>query len=1206
MRIKQLELLGFKSFKNKTTLTFPKGITAVVGPNGCGKSNIVDALRWVLGEQSAKHLRGQEMSDVLFAGNEGSAPLGMADVSLLFEDVGDAIPLANGINGTNGHAGTNGNGSTPDWTEVMVSRRYFRSGDSEYLFNKVPCRMRDIVEFFLGTGAGTKAYSIIEQGRVDALINAKAQEVRILVEEAAGVSLYRSRRLAAERKLDRTQENLSRVADLLHEMERQLGSLRRQAKKAERYQAFQDELKTIDVILLCRAYCALTQELDSLGRRQEELGQGSEQLGRQAQTLQAQRSSTAQQVSQEEGALRKLEEQVYELEGKLQQTDQKKQFLIRQQEQVHARIHSAEDEYRHVSDKHGHVQQELARVRETAEEVFVRVRQDEAALQTQEQDLSVLQDEAAQRESQAEELKTVIVDLLTREAQIQNTLAYSRKRTEEVGQRLGVLSQESGQIAQLRAETEQSLAALQEKSSQLSQRVTYGQQQREEKSGGLRATIDAGEQLDTELSAAWAKQAEVRARLTTLEELEHEYDRYDQGVQSVMADSEFPSSIMGVVAQMIEVPQAYERAVAAVLRDKLEYMVVADTEAGVVAVEHLKQLQSGHGNFIPLLPKPATGETCLTDSDGPLWATVGEGVSPLVSYVDIPSEYQPMVEALLSDAVLVPTLQVGLELWNQSEGARTYVTPQGEVISALGGVSGGSGVVAEAVFLERRREIRGLRQELAEQDAAVARLVEKRQRMKQRQQVLEGELLQLETEARKLGQENEALQREAGQLEGERRRLLDRGEGIAYEQNALNQEQHSLQTDVANAQDQEQAIVEQRRERETLLSGKQAEVAESKVDLDRRRAHMDEVRVRVAEQRERHEGLHTQVNQLRQQLQDLAERMQSGQAEIKATNQEGIQLQSEQAELEALVIRTQTSLEVKREEQTNRQKECAQLRAEFQQCETLIEENRQAVTQLREEKSRLEVSSAEKRVSREHLETTVQERYQLELAGVLEDYRTRELDQAEGEARRQELQEMLSRLGEVNPSAASELAEVDARYSSIESQKADLLRSIEDLQSTINKLNRESRERFRETFDLVDVKFREVYERLVEGGKARIVLTNETDLSESGVEIEVQPPGKRLRSMQLLSGGEKALAGLSFTFALFLIRPSPFCILDEVDAPLDDANVGRFNQLLREMSETTQIVLITHNKRTMEVADTLYGVTMQEPGVSTMVSVRVS
>ena len=348
MRIKQLELLGFKSFKNKTALTFPAGITSIVGPNGCGKSNVIDALRWVLGEQSPKHLRGSEMTDVIFAGNEVSAPLGMAEVNLVLEnDTSDPVVNENG-----GLVGSN-------WTELMVSRRYFRSGESEYLINKIPCRLRDIVEFFLGTGAGTKAYSIIEQGRVDHLINAKPEEIRSLIEEAAGVSLFRSRRLVAERKMERTQENLARVLDLLHEMDRQLGSLRRQAKKAEQYRTLQDEFKALDLALICRSYRALSEELTALDARREELLLHEEQVTQETQRLQAERTEATEALAREEAALRELEERRHVHESALRQGEQKKQFLGQQEQRASARATTAEEEITGLVEKRRSVKEEV-------------------------------------------------------------------------------------------------------------------------------------------------------------------------------------------------------------------------------------------------------------------------------------------------------------------------------------------------------------------------------------------------------------------------------------------------------------------------------------------------------------------------------------------------------------------------------------------------------------------------------------------------------------------------------------------------------------------------------------------------------------------------------------------------------------------------------------------------------------------------------
>ena len=1196
MRIKQLELLGFKSFKNKTVLTFPVGLTAIVGPNGCGKSNVVDALRWVLGEQSPRHLRGQEMGDVVFAGNEGSAPLGMAEVTLLLENIS-----------LDGEADGNG-GSFGNWTEMMISRRYFRSGESEYLINKIPCRLRDIVEFFLGTGAGTKAYSIIEQGRVDHLINAKPEEIRALIDEAAGVSLYRSRRLAAERKMERTRDNLSRVLDLLREMERQLGSLRRQAKKAEQYRALQEELRVVDLTLLCRAHQAFSTELASLEIQRAELLQQEERFAQEEQHLLAERAETSAVLAREEAALHAVAEQRHALEGALRQGEQKKQFFLQQEEQAKARVSAAESEITALTEKQAQTYSEFSDLSTLHAETQQLVLQDEALFRTYEQETSTLQHILAQQEAVVEEIKTEIVDLLTQEAQIQNALMYARRRATDIEQRLHVLAREAEKLANLRQETEHALTSVQARTASLRARLLAGQQQRAEKTGGLREVVNASEQLTAELTAAWAKQAELRARLATLEEMEGGYERYAQGVRSIMTSAESPTGIYGAVAQMVEVPQAYERAVAAVLREKLEYVVVSGIEDGLSAVEYLRNTQAGRGSFIPLRPRNTNGSSSenghKSDQECP---TVGEGTTPLLlSLLTVDQRYWEVAETLLGDAVLVPDLRVGLQLWHQNGVHRTFVTPEGEVISAQGIVSGGSEGFAEEALLERRREIRLLREEVERHEIVVAELMHHRQEMKQQQQDLEGEILRLEEEARILGRESEALQREEGKLEGERRRLLDKSESLAYEQQTLHSELQSLLRELETREGHDAEMKARRSEREAALTVKQTEVAQARVALEQQRALGDELRVRVAERRERQQGIRTQLTRLRERQQELEESLIRCRAEIESAQTESEHMRRDAEELAERLSHFATDLATAEQEHALKQDSCVHLRDQCRTCDEHLEQKRAAHADLQEAKTRTEVKLAEKRVARENIEATISERYGMTAEEVLPQYASACSDESITETRRQELRDKIARLGEVNPGAAAELAEVEERCSFLRAQEADLRRSLDDLQNTITKLNRESRERFRETFAQVDVKFREVYGRLVEGGKAHIMLTHEDDLTESGVEVEVQPPGKRLRSLQLLSGGEKALAALSFTFALFLIRPSPFCVLDEVDAPLDDANVGRFNQLLKEMGTSTQVILITHNKRTMEAASTLYGVTMQEPGVSTVVSVRVS
>ncbi|MBI3757918.1 MAG: chromosome segregation protein SMC [Deltaproteobacteria bacterium] len=1206
MRIKQLELIGFKSFRNKTTLSFPAGITAIVGPNGCGKSNVVDGLRWVLGEQSAKHLRGQEMGDVIFAGNEHSSPMGMAEVTLILENGGnDDAALT--INGANGSAGI----APLDWTEVMISRRYFRSGESEYLFNKVPCRLRDIVEFFLGTGAGTKAYSMIEQGRVDHLLNAKPEEIRLLVEEAAGVSLFRSRRIAAERKLERTQENLSRVADLLRELERQLGSLRRQAKKAEQYRAFHDELKTVDLTLLSQAFRTLSGELAALAEHRAALAEQETQLTQEEQRLVVERAQALEALAREEATLHEVEEQRRTLESRLQQGEQRKQFLVQQEQQHAMRAVVGQEEANGIGEKRTQAQEELRQLEQETTEALETVQEEERLLRAYEQEASDAQRALARREAAGENIKTEIVDLLTQEAQVQNSLAYARRRANEIEQRLAALAREAERIHSLLAETEQSLLTTQTRLSQIRDRLRVGEQRREEKTGDLRGIATSTEQLESELAVAWARQAELQTRLATLQELEEGFDHYPQGVRTIMANPAGTEGVCGVVAQVVEVPQVYERAVAAVLREKLEYVVVSQVEDGLNAVAYLRDAGAGRGSFIPLHPRVDKGAVYTNGSGNGHASSHGhlfgaEGVQPLLEVLNVDPRYRTVAESLLGEAVLAPSLEVAFQLWQQNGALHTFVTLEGDVISSQGIVSGGNEGFAEEALLERRREIRALRQEVGRHEHVVAELVQRRQEMKTKQQELEGEIALLEAAARILGQEREALQREEGRLDGEQRRLFDKQEGVAYESQTLESERQALMQEILARESREAELRICRQERETALSAWQGEIAQAKVALEQQRLRTDELRVRVAERRERQQSLRAQVARVRERQHELDERLAVCQSEVESATQEIVKIKSVLAELANNLSQTEEELEAAVQEQAERQATGEQLRAIVRTHEAGLDRVRESQVHLQEEKTKTEVGFAQKRGGQEHIEETVRDRYALTMAEVLPQYKTTSLDVAVGETRRQELREKLSRLGEVNPAAATELAEVEERYTFLQVQETDLRRSMEDLQTTIAKLNRESRERLRDTFTLVAEKFREVYCRLVDGGKAQLSLSNEADLSESGVEIEVQPPGKRLRSLQLLSGGEKALAALSFTFALFLIRPSPFCVLDEVDAPLDDANVDRFNQLIREMSETTQIILITHNKRTMEAASTLYGVTMQEPGVSTIVSVQVS
>jgi chromosome segregation protein len=1150
------------------------------------------------------------MGDVIFSGNDTHAPLGMAEVSFMLEC--EAPPV--GVNGESIASLIGG------FSEVTVTRRYFRSGESEYFINKVPCRLKDIIELFLGSGAGTKAYAIIEQGRVDRLINARPEEIRLLIEEAAGVSLYRSRRQTAERKLERTRDNLLRVTDLMREMERQLAALRRQAKKTEQYQAYQRELREVDLLLSYHTFTYLQAEVEEGRARGEEVAHRETAVREKRLQMEADHRRCEEVLAQAGEEMRGCEARLHFLERELSQGEQRIEFLRERAIELAHRLNTLQDQKKDLNLRQEQVAAEITRVDQHQLELQQIAQQDEAALKGMEEELSRLQQTLSTLVEQEEEIKSVLVDLLTQEARVKNTLVHVDRRAKEAEDRLLALQQDGERIAHHLVEAEGKVVAVRSRLDFLCQQAETEEQVRQEKTAVLRLAGLEGEQCEERLLEARAKQMEVGSRLETLREMERKFAHYPRAVQTMMTQETCPEqsrrdggqqNICGVVAQVFEVPQAYERAVAAVLGEKLECIIVTGVEQGVEAVKHLCASQGGRGSFVPLAPRRQNRSLLSTSDES------GQGEElPLLKVVSVAEEYREVLEVLMGDAVVVSDLAAGLRLWQKHSGQRTFVTLQGEVLSPQGLVSGGSEAPATEEILERRREIRELAEEMVRREEEVALLSAWRQEIKKRQQALEEEIQGLEVAARERNRTIDTLQREQGRLEGEHRRLLDRQEGVDYERQAFLADQRAfIQEGEANKEELAN-LASIRQEQEGRLAYRQEEIARTRARMEEIRTIGDERRVRMAERRERGESLRHQVRRLKEEAGDLNHRLTSCQDEAQALQEERICLEKEQVEVERWLVEKGGERETVEQECARRRDTQEEVTTEAHRLADLMTELRQEEEQLRDERSQLEVALAERRVAVGHVRETVREKYGVEIETEIETERARmgalslsdlsvSFDRAVAEQRRSELKEKISRLGEVNPTALSERAELEERYHFVQEQEKDLRSSLDDLQRTITRLNRECRERFRATFAQANEKLQEVYGRLVEGGKAHLMLQEEQQTLEGGVEVVVQPPGKRLHTLQLLSGGEKALAALSLVFALFLIRPSPFCFLDEVDAPLDDANVVRFSQLVREMSQEVQIVLITHNKRTMEAADTLYGVTMPEPGFSTIVSVRM-
>ncbi len=1184
MRLKRLEMVGFKSFAQKTVIEITPGVTAVVGPNGCGKSNIVDALRWAMGEQSARHLRGHHMEDVVFNGSDSLPATGMAEVSIIFDNEDGRAPA-----------------EYSNFSEIMVTRRLFRSGESEYAINKISCRLKDIVDLFLGTGVGSKAYSIVEQGKVDELVNSKSEERRGLIEEAAGTSKYKSRRIVAENKLDRTQQNLLRVSDIVREIERQIRAMELQAKKAERYRALKSELKQKELAFTVLQRDTFTQEIAeqeaALAGVENRLAGHLAALHRKEAENEAVRLSLLE-ADREIGL---QQENVYQRRMQIQSDEQKCEFLkkdLAQLEQSEAEALAALAQF---EERTKTLAQEIDELNK-AKESFVQLSLfEETFLRDKESELEKLQAQVRTLQDGVEREKEALIDAANQIAYLKNDFLAEDKRR-------GEISKEVARSEAELTETTESLSTCDEKRNESSQALGSCAEETRQRAleaahvaASIQALSRARQAQEKKIAALKEQIQENRSRLESLADLQKNYEGYHEGVRAIMLKKQqevAPNGIYGLVADVIDAPEAYEKALTAVLGDRLQYIIVKGHQEGLEAIEYLKDQASGRGSFIPRqLSRKVHKELPLGES---------EVIAPLMNVISVKEGYHDVAEYLLSDVVVVRDLLAGLALWNRNGYHSTLVTPDGEVIDPMGIVTGGSGAPLERSVLTQRRRIRELASALAQLESQLPREERESETLKQ-------ELEQAETKKTLLSAEIHRLELERVRLEHEQRAANQELERLRQSVHALTQEQSDLTTALHRVNEEiqrclstTQALSEEKLERERVLAQKQTACAELRQAVEAAESAVTQSRVRNAALGEKRENTYT----------NLANRLKVQEAtaqEIATCQARRADFQRRRQEIEQSLACTEEALLSSRSELQNLEQQLQTERQKYRGISMQLAEIGEAIKELRplgescqEEKSGVQLSLAEKRLGLQHLAANLREKYDADLGILSVDFSENGPSKADLVSEIDELRGRLERMGEVNLAAIGEYEELTTRFKFMNQQKEDLEKSIADLQQTIVKLNRVCRLRFKESFEAINEKFEVIFPRLFRGGKAKLVLTDENDYLETGVDIVVQPPGKKLQSITLLSGGEKALTAVSLLFAIFLTKPSPFCFLDEVDAPLDDANIDRFTELITEMSEHSQFVLVTHNKKSMQAAEVLYGITMAEPGVSKVVSVRMT
>jgi chromosome segregation protein len=1183
MRLSTILIHGFKSFADKAEVQVFPGVTCVVGPNGCGKSNVADAIRWALGEQSPKTLRGHKMEDVIFHGTSARKSIGMAEVSLVFHNDGQLeVP----------------------WSEVAVARRLYRTGESEYLLNRNVCRLRDIQDLFAGTGVNPNAYALMDQERLNHVLTAKPWERRVFIEEAAGIARYKQQRAETQGKLEATRQNLTRVRDVMEEVRRQLGSIERQAKKARQYKALHQEKQVLDLTLLAADWAALSAQHEALTREMAELQETEERERTRIAGLSARHAL-------ETAAIQETEHRLTDLRQSVQKIQSEAERLLERREQMGAQIRDLGEEDARLAAEIGslgdrrqslaHEQDDklndLADARARHADRERRANEIEAALSACR---ATLLDRRGRHESlRAEQMRVAgaRAELSRAGAELRERGLQVERRRERLVDELAQTRAESASVAEARARLD---VTRRQTGAQLSLLTA--------ELGDVEAERAAVEHLRAEgqesLAELRVSVAAKESALEALDRLERDREGYGAGVRAIFSDGATAqlAGVVGTVADLLEVPPGLEVAVEAVLGDRLQWIVVERFEHARAALGYLGSEDAGAATLLPLetLPSPVA----LPDDSSELHcaARLVSGPRPeLLSY-------------LLGRVGLVPHLDLAEVLWRRNGVVATYVTPSGEVLSPTGRLSGGRRDSErhgnDQSILGRKRAIRQLAEELAgrrqEVEAAARRLEE-----------LDAAVRDLRT--------REAMLRSSRQAK-EAARLADDKDVESAQREEERVRRHLETLSVENEQ-----IDEERAEAGGRLAEVEVELGaalrhERTLDLE-----LGELSAALDADREAEGALVADVTACRVELATVSERVQSLARDIdrlgELEREYGVQLDE--------AVRRRAQLAERREELgRERERTNALAREAAAECDRreaevsdVAETHRgqvaaregveidlgQAQRDLNALVSRLhelDLKETEGRVRREELFQEARRRHAVESAEALAGAHDPGRDQAEIRARHDELAGKLEAMGPVNLVADEEYRELEERLDFLRTQHDDVVASVKDLEKALKGMTRTAQERFDEAFAEINRHFAGIFSRLFEGGRAELRMVppeeGEDDPLELGVELMAQPRGKRLQAVTLMSGGEKALTGLALLFAIFYYRPSPFCVLDEVDAPLDDANIHRFLRVLRELTSRTQFIVITHNRKTMDAADVLYGVTMEEPGLSRLVSVKLT
>ncbi|KOP82107.1 chromosome segregation protein SMC [Cytobacillus solani] len=1179
MFLKRLDVVGFKSFAERIMVDFVPGVTAVVGPNGSGKSNITDAIRWVLGEQSAKSLRGAKMEDIIFSGSDSRKALNFAEVTLTLDNEDQRLPI--------------------DYNEVSVTRRVYRSGESDFLINKQSCRLKDIVDLFMDSGLGREAFSIISQGRVEEILNSKAEERRTIFEEAAGVLKYKTRKKKAEGKLSETQENLNRVNDIVYELETQVEPLKIQASIAKDYLEHKEELEKIEVALTVFEIEDLHSKWEKLSRelelhKQNEIKHSATLQSKEAKIEELRDHALAidESINDLQNVLLHASEELEKLEGRKEVLKERKKNASQNKDQLHRSLEE-------LTDK----DLELTKEKEKQSHLLLEIEQAASMLQ---KELKKKQDQlklfSENTEEKIETLKSDYIEVLSKQAAAKNELQNIEQQEDQLGYRTSRLEKDNEAFIQTRIaiiekkETVQS--HLLNVQNELDEQVKkYRDVQRR-----LEAAKNNYQKQETTLYQAYQYLQKAKSRQEMLAEMEDEYSGFFQGVKEVLkARGSKLNGIEGAVAELIQVPKDYETAIETALGGATQHIVVESEKDGRDAIQYLKKNSYGRATFLPL--NVIKGKT-INPSQLQSIQHHPSYIGVAAKLIETDPKYNETIHNLLGNVVITKDLPGANELAKILQYRVRLVTLDGDVVNPGGSMTGGALKQKTSSILSRKGELEELKTRINDMET-------KTLSMEEQVKMLKSDIQKLEENLEMLRKTGEELRLKEQAVKGDLRE-------VEFEEKSLNERLSLYDLDKTQFSEDKERLITRKSELDMLLSEIENQIISYDLEINRLTnqknmqqtsketlyTEINDLKVKFASKTEqlnhvkdKFEALSSELSLNKEKLETIKEDLQLLSSEM--TNSFSGEQQLEDAAQRKLQDKTETIKLI-----SSRREERLKLQSALEDIELETKELKRQHKGMTEALKDEEVKLNRLDVELENRLTHLREEYLLSFDAAKEEYPlTIPADEARKKVKLIKL--AIEELGTVNLGAIEEYDRVSERYEFLLEQKNDLQEAKDTLFQVIDEMDTEMKKRFQETFEGIRYHFETVFCSLFGGGRADLKLTNPEDLLNTGVEIVAQPPGKKLQNLGLLSGGERALTAIALLFSILKVRPVPFCILDEVEAALDEANVSRFSQYLKRFSTETQFIVITHRKGTMEEADVLYGVTMQESGVSKLVSVRL-